>query len=105
LLKVESSKTTALDQELATVLVGVLDTTVAAIEDDHVQEMDVVRVFLASPFFDQLIAQWAAEHEPDADDVKQLVRDRVLAIHYRAQDVTEEQLADLVRVILRSLEP
>lgn len=104
LLKVENARATLLDQELVSVLVAVLRTSLAAIEGESTDDASVVHTFLAGPLFSQLIAEWAGAGDLDPDDVRNTVTGRVLATHYRAEDIAEKQLVDLVRAILRSLE-
>lgn len=104
LLNLETKGDMPLDQEVVSVLVAILETTLAAIESDFTDEMNTVRAFLASPRFDELLAEWLAENDYDPDELRREVTDRVLATNLRADDVAEAQLVELLRAILRSLE-
>lgn len=104
LLTLETKGEMDFDQELVSVLVAILGTTVEAIESDFTTEMDAVRAFLASPRFDRLLQEWLAEHTYDPAELRREVSDRVLATQLRAEDVVEAQLVELVRAILRSFE-
>lgn len=104
LLRVESAPSTPLDQELATVLVAILNTSVDAVEDDFPEDMTAMRTFLDGPRFEAMIADWSSEHGREVDHTRTTVRDRALATQYRAKDITEDQIVDLIRAILRSLE-
>lgn len=104
LLRVESATSTSLDQELVTVLVAILNTSVYAIEDDFAEEITAMRTFLDGPRFEGMIADWSSEHDREIEQTRTIVRDRALATQYRAKDITEDQIADLIRAILRSLE-
>lgn len=104
LLRAESATSTPLDQELVTVLVAILNTSVDAIEDDLAEDMTATRTFLDGPRFESMIADWSSEHDWELEQTRTIVRDRALATQYRAKDITEDQIADLIRAILRSLE-
>lgn len=104
LLRIESATTTPVDQQIVTVLVAILDISVDDVEDDFATEVSAMRAFLDGPEFDDIVAGWAAEHGRDLEATRATVRDRALALQFRAEDTTTEQLADMVRAILRSLE-
>lgn len=104
LLRVESATSTPVDQELVTVLVAILNTSVDAIEDEFADEVTAMRTFLDGPRFEAMIADWSSERGRDIDQTRTVVRDRALAAQYRAKDITEDQIADLIRAILWSLE-
>ena len=104
LLNLETKGDMPLDQEVVSVLVAILDTTLAEIESDFTDEMNTARAFLAGPRFDELLAGWLADNDYDPNELRRVVSDRVLATHLRAEDVVEAQLVELVRAILRSLE-
>jgi hypothetical protein len=61
-------------------------------------------VFLDSAEFRELVAAWAAEHYLDEQTVARRAGEQLLAAHYRAQDVTREQLREIVQAILRKLD-
>lgn len=104
LLNLEIKGDMQLDQEVVSVLVAILNTTVTAIESDFTEETNVVSAFLASARFDELVQEWLAENDHDPVELRREVSHRVLATHRRADDVTEAQLVELVRAILRSFE-
>lgn len=104
LLTLETSGEMEFDQELVSVLVAILETSVEAIESDFASELDAVRAFLAGPRFEELLQEWLTENPYDPAELHREVSDRVLATHLRAEDVVEAQLVELVRAILRSFE-
>jgi hypothetical protein len=104
LLHVETADTTPIDQPVVTTLVAILGTSVMSLEADFSAEMADMRVMLASPRFEQIIAEWAGEHARDVSEIRQVVHRQALAAKFRAEGISEEQLADIVQAILRSLE-
>lgn len=104
LLRIETAEAVEVEQPLVTVLVAILETDVAMLEEAFDKQMDAVRRFLGGPLFDELVRTWAAEHECDLEETRQTVVDGVLALHLRAEDVAEAQLADFVRAFLRRME-
>lgn len=104
LLHIETAATTPVDQPVVTALVAILGTTVDDIEAEFDDDVNEMRAMLNSPRFEQMIAEWASDHGRDVPEIRTIVYRQVLATKYRAEGVNEDQLADLVRAILRSLE-
>jgi hypothetical protein len=105
LLQLEQSPSTLVSQPTASALVAALDTTLSEIEAAVQPEGHAVRAFLDSPAFDELVGSWAAEHGHSMAQVRPVVVQRVLASNFRADEVTVEHVADIVRAVLASLEP
>jgi hypothetical protein len=105
LFRLEQSSSTPLAQPTASALVAALSTTLADIEAAADLDLGAVRAFLDSPEFYGIVDSWAAEHRRERDEVRSLVEERVLAVQYRAEDVTVDQLMAIVRAILDALEP
>ena len=102
LLKLETAGALPFEQEVATVLVAILDTTLENIEDEFEREMTTVQAFLNGPRFEEVLAGWLDEHaNQDPREVRAYVTDGVLAANFRAEDVSEEHLVDFVRALLR----
>lgn len=89
---------------MVVILVAILNTSVDAVEDAFSEEMTAMHTFLDGPRFEAMIADWSSEFGRDIDQTRTIVRDGALATQYRAKDITEDQIADLIRAILRSLE-
>lgn len=104
LLRLETSDGIPFDQETVTILVAILDTSLEEIESDFDHDMSQVQAFLNSSAFDAVLEEWLAEHDRDPVEIREQVTDRILAARFRAADVTEEQLLDFVRAILRTFE-
>lgn len=105
LFRLEQSASTPLAQPTASALVAALSTTLAEIQAAADIDLGAVRAFLDSPEVYLLIDSWAVEHRWERDEVRTVVEERVLAVQYRADDVTVDQLTAIVRAILDSLEP
>jgi hypothetical protein len=105
LFRLEQNDSTPLPQPTASALVAALGATLAAIEASADLDLGAVRAFLDSPAFYDLVDTWAAEHQRARDEVRGVVTERVLAVQYRAEDVTTEHLTTIVQTILDSLEP
>jgi transcriptional regulator with XRE-family HTH domain len=105
LLQLEQSSSTPVSPSTASALVAALDTSLADIEAARSIDFDGIRAFLDSPEFDELIATWAAEHDQDPTRVGSVVAERMLVSQFRAAAVTVDQLLDIARAILRSLDP
>ncbi len=104
LLHIETATTTPVEQPAVTTLVAILGTAVEDIEAEFAGDVTEMRAMLNSSRFDQMIAGWASDHGGDLPEIRTIVHRQVLAIRYRAEGVNEEQLAELVRAILRTLE-
>jgi hypothetical protein len=104
LFRIETTVALPLDQPIVTALVAVLNCSVADLETVDTSDLSPVRAFLNSPEFHDLIASWAAEHDQDAESTARRAGEQLLAAHYRAQDVTDEQLREILRAILRKLD-
>jgi hypothetical protein len=104
LFRIETAVALPLDQPIVTALVAVLNCSVADLETVDTSDLSPVRAFLDSPEFRELIESWAAEHDLDAESTARLAGEQLLAAHYRAQDVTDEQLREILRAILRNLD-
>lgn len=104
LLDLEQRPAVPVPQRTASALAAALRVSVADFEAAATGDIDVVRAFLASPAFNELIASWAAEHHHEPGPVRRDVSERVFAAQFRAADVTAEQLLDIARAILRRLE-
>ncbi len=105
LLRLEQNQSTELPQPTATALVAALGTSLHELEAAEQLDLDAVRSFLDSPDFDDRVASWAADHEREVADVRPIVVQRVLALQYRATDVTHDQLVAIVEAIFDSLKP
>lgn len=105
LFRLEQSDSMPLNQPTASALVAALGTTLAAIEAAFPLDLGAVRAFLDSPGFVDLIDSWAADHQRERTEVRAIVQERVLALQYRAEDVTADHLTAIVQAILNSLEP
>ena len=103
LLQLEQNPSTTVPQPSASALVAALDTTLAEIEAATPLSADPVRAFLDSPAFDDLLARWATEHGRKPNQVRPVVVERVLASHFRADEVTTEHVAEIVRAVLAAL--
>lgn len=106
LFRVEQNRAATVSQPVASAIVAALHTTLAEIETtDGGPESDPMRVFLSGPRFSDIIDDWARRFSRQVDEVRSLVAGRALAAQYRAEDVTDDHLAEIVRAILASLEP
>jgi transcriptional regulator with XRE-family HTH domain len=105
LLQLEQSESAAVSQPTVSALVAALDVSLDEVEARASVDLDAVREFLNSPEFDELIQAWTAEHAQDPEGVRPLVVERVLTSQFRASDFTTAHLVDIVRAVLRSLEP
>ncbi len=105
LFRLEQNSSSNVDQPTASALAAALGTPLADIEAVGQVDMGVVRAFLDSPAFHQMIDAWAAEHGVNSERAQRTVTERVLAAQYRAAGVTVDQLLEIVRAILDTLEP
>ncbi len=104
LFRIETAAALPVDQPIVTALVAVLNCSVADLETVDTSDLSPVQAFIDSAEFLDLIATWAAEHDLDAQTTARRAGDQLLAAHYRAQDVTHEQLREILRAILRKLD-
>ena len=104
LFQIETAAALPLDQPIVTALVAVLNCSVADLEMVDTSDLSSVRAFIDSAEFHELIASWAAEHDLDAQTTARRAGAHLLAAHYRAQEVTREQLREILRAILRKLD-
>lgn len=104
LFRIETAAALPLDQPIVTALVAALNCSVADLETVDTSDLSQVRAFIDSAEFHDLIARWAAEHGLDAGTAARRAGEQLLAAHYRAQDVTREQLRDILQAILRKLD-
>ncbi len=105
LFRIETAATAPVSQPIVTALVAVLDCSVADLEAADSTDLSVVREFMNSVEFTELIKRWAAEHDSDAEDTGRRVGDQLLAAHYRADGVTRDHLRDILCAILKKLDP
>ncbi|MFN6118815.1 MAG: hypothetical protein ACK5CE_04125 [Actinomycetes bacterium] len=89
-------------KRLATVLVAILGSPLLTFEASS--EMSEALAWLYSPEFDAMVAEWCQEHSRESAETADFVRSRVLSGAYRADDVTAEQIRDMVLAVLRSLD-
>lgn len=104
LFRLEQSSSTVLPQPTVSAFVAALGSSIAELKATAEVERDIVRVFLDGPTFNNLVAVWAAEQSRDVQAIRPVVQERVLAAQYRASEVTIEQLVEITRAILDSLE-
>jgi len=104
LFRIETAGALPLDQHIVTALVAILNCSVADLETVDTSDLSPVRAFLDSAEFHELIASWAAEHDLDTQSTARRAGEHLLAAHYRAQDVTREQLREILSAILRKLD-
>lgn len=104
LFRIETAVAMPVDQRIVTALVAVLRCSVADLETVDTTDLSPVRAFLDSDEFRVLVARWAAEHDLDAQVIARRAGDLLLTAHYRAEDVTSEQLCDILGAILRKLD-
>lgn len=106
LLRLEQNSSASVAQPTASAIVAALHTTLADIEPTTTSAAtDRVRSFLSGPRFVDLIDDWANRHGRPTSEVRTTVTERLLAVQYRAEDVTDEHLIEIVQTILDSLEP
>ncbi len=105
LLQLEQSGAVTLPQRTASALAAALGVDLHDFEAAADVDFDAIRTFLDSLDFDELIASWAAEHDRDPEPVRKIVADRIRISQFRAAGVTHEQLLDIARAILRTLDP
>lgn len=89
-------------QRLASALVAILASPLFTFEASS--ELPEALAWLYSPEFDTTVAEWCVQHSREVTETANLVRGRVLNGAYRADDVTAEQIREMVLAVLRSLE-
>ncbi len=104
LYRLEQSRSTSLDQPTASALVAALKVALADIEAAGQSGPARIRAFLDGPPFHQLIDDWAGTYGRDRTEVRREVARQVVAAQYRAEDVTDDQLIEMVQAILETLE-
>ena len=104
LFRLEQSTSTLLPQPTVSAFVAALGSSISELRAIAEVEKNTVRTFLDGPTFDNIVAVWAADHSRDVQAIRPVVQERVLTAQYRASEVTIEQLADITRAILDSLE-
>ena len=105
LYRLEQNTATVVDQPTASALVAALNVALIDIESAGQDGNPRIRAFLAGPEFHYLVDDWAGTYGQDQIEVRNTVSRRVLAAQYRAEDVTDDQLIEIVRAILETLEP
>lgn len=105
LFRLDQGSPVLVSQPTASALVAALNTSFAEIEAAVDNPSDPTRRFLDSPAFEDIVKNWADEHDRNATEVMPVVADRVLAAQYRADDVTAQQLLAIINSILDNLEP
>lgn len=104
LFRIETAAALPLDQPIVTALVAALNCSVADLETIDTSDLTSVRAFVDSAEFRELIESWASAHDVDAQTAARRAGEQLLAAHYRAQDVTREQLREILQAILRNLD-
>ena len=106
LFRLEQSSAADVDQPTASALVAALHTTMADIEAAATDAAtDRVGLFLSGPGFANIIDDWARKFGRPTSEVRTTVTERLLAVQYRAEDIRDEHLIEIVKTILGSLEP
>lgn len=106
LFRLEQSSASNVDQPTASALVAALHTTMADLGATATDvATDRVGLFLSGPGFTDIIDDWARQFGRPTSEVRTTVTERLLAVQYRAEDVTDEHLIEIVMTILDSLEP
>lgn len=104
LLRLEQAASTRVQQRTASALAAALKSPLAAFEADSTAGEHAFRAFLDSPQFDEMLFAWATENSADAEATRTVVESRLLSAQFRAEGVSNDQLEEAVRAILRSLE-
>lgn len=109
LLRLEQQPHGAVPQATVTAIVAVLDTSLQDLEPADASADEAVerlRTLLASPRLEAKVAAWCAEHQRSQRDVGRHLEQRLLVgAAYRAEDLTEDALLEIVRAILAGLDP
>ena len=105
LFRLEQERSATVSQPVASAIVAALRTSLAELEATAGSTAsNPMRMFLTGPRFSDIIDDWAGRFGRPSDEVRSLVTDRALATQYRAEDVTDDHLAEIVKAILASLE-
>jgi hypothetical protein len=104
LMHLEMAPATPLPQPLVSALAAALDTDVSEIEASADAQVSALRAFLDSPRVADIISTWAAEHDRETQGVAEDVRRQLTGANFRAEDVTFDQLLELLTAILRRME-
>lgn len=105
LFRLEQNGSATVTQPVASAIVAALHTTLAELEAVATPATDPVRLFLSGPRFADTIDDWAGRFGRQSSQVRAVVTGRVLALQYRAEDVSDDHLTEVVQAILDSLEP
>jgi hypothetical protein len=105
LFRLEQNSSATVTQPVASAIVAALHTTLAELDTADHPSSDPVRQFLSGPRFADIIDDWADRFGRQSSEVRAVVARKVLAVQYRAEDVSDEHLAEVVRAVLDSLEP
>jgi hypothetical protein len=105
LFRLEQNRSATVPQPVASAIVAALHTTLEQLEAADSSATDPVRLFLSGPRFADLIDDWAGRFGGQHDELRALVTSKVLAVQYRAEDISDDHLAEIVQAILDSLEP
>lgn len=104
LFRMEQANSTSASQPDVSALIAALGASIDQLEAST-QSSDAMTAFLNSDEFHQVIDGWSRIHGRDARETVELSRKQLLSTTYRAQDVTTEQLLELLRAVLEKLEP
>jgi hypothetical protein len=105
LMHLEMASTTPVPQALVSALAAALDSDVSTIEASPEAEVSALRAFLDSARVADIISTWATERDFEPERVIEHVRRQLTAASFRAEDVTFDQLLELLAAILRHMEP
>jgi transcriptional regulator with XRE-family HTH domain len=104
LLEIESSDVTRVKGDLAATLVAVLGAPITDLEPASPRRANL-GPRLESPWFSELVDDWARSHDRDPGWARNEARRRLLATQFRADDVDDEQLREILAAILHTLGP
>lgn len=105
LFRLEQNRSATVSQPVGSAIVAALHTTLAELETTaDSPASDPMRRFLSGPRFSDIIDDWAGRSGRQVDEVRSLVTGKALAAQYRAEDVTDDHLAEIVQAILANLE-
>ena len=105
LFRLEQNSSATVTQPIASAIVAALHTTLAELETAEHPASNPVYLFLSGPRFADIIDDWARRFGGQSSEVRAVVTDKVLAVQYRAEDVSDDHLAEVVQAILDSLVP
>lgn len=105
LFRLEQSRSASTSQPVASAIVAALHTTLTKLEATaNDAARSPMRLFLSGPRFSDIIDDWAGRFGRPSDEVRSLVTGKALAAQYRADDVSDDHLAEIIQAILASLE-